>query len=201
MVMPVQRRLKRKLTTIADRLRGYDFMAVELPAVNGLDKTYVNKASPSGDIFLKRVCDSLPITSEDRIIDVGCARGAAMRFFRRYPFKVIGGLEISDRLAGICEANFKKMGDKRVVTYCSDAVKFPRYGDFNYFYLYNPFPNRELLSTFVDMLCRQCAGQGTIHIIYNTPSYIEEFYDRGFELISEFDDEWGMGMKVLRIEL
>jgi len=199
--MSLVRKVKRKLSTLSDRIQGYDFNTVELPEVNGLDRKYVNKASPSGDEYLTHVCNTLPITKDDRIIDIGCARGSAMRLFTKYPFSVIGGLELSEKLAGICESNFKKMGDKRVITYNADATQFDQYGEYNYFYLYNPFPTRELLDAVVSQMMSQRKGMGRIHVVYNTPSFLEVFHARGFKTIGEYDDQWGSGITVLTAEL
>lgn len=189
-------KVKRKLLKHWDRLNGYDWVTHERAEVNGLDRRYVSNSSPSGNAYLRRLCESLDITSNDSIMDVGCARGSAMRMFCKFPFKRIGGIEIAEKVAAICEANFKKFGDDRVVVFCVDATKFDQYGDYNYFYLYNPFPTRELVSTFINEICRQCSG--TVTIIYNTPMSVDLFYDKGFEKIGEYEDEWDNGMFVLK---
>jgi len=189
-------KVQRRLTKHWDKLNGYDWITTERPEVNGLDRSYANKAAPSGNKYLRNLCNSLDITSDDAILDIGCARGSAMKMFCKFPFKRIGGIELAEKVAAICESNFKKFGDDRVVTFCADATQFEQYGDYNYFYLYNPFPTRELLSTVVDRLCEQC--NGTVHIIYNTPMNIDLFYDKGFEKVGDFDDEWNNGITVLK---
>jgi len=189
-------RISRKISNIHDKMHGYDFLTKESPEENGLDANYANAASPSGNRYLRRVCDSLNVTKNDSIIDVGCARGSAMRLFTKYPFKRIGGLELSEKVANICEANFKKFGDDRVVTYHADATKFQHYGDYNYFYLYNPVPTAELQEMIVDRLFEQCSGE--IIVIYNSPVHIDVMRQRGFTVTAEFEDEWNNGMVVMK---
>jgi len=188
-------RVTRKITNTWDKFNGYDFLTTELPEVNGLDSKYANAASPTGNRYLRRLCDSLDITNEDSIVDVGCARGSAMRLFTKYPFKRIGGLELAEKVAEICEANFKKMGDQRVVTYHADATTFEHYGDYNYFYLANPVPTAELHQKILDRMSEQCSGD--VVVIYLSPVHIDVMKENGFHIKAEYDDAWDNGMVVL----
>jgi len=57
------------------KINGLDFSTVVPVAELGLDESLVNKGSPSCNKYLVQLFDALNITSNDRILDIGCAKG------------------------------------------------------------------------------------------------------------------------------
>jgi SAM-dependent methyltransferase len=188
-------RIKRRLIIFVDKICGYDFLSIEEPERLGLHSNLVHRGSPSGNKYLYNVCKSISIQPTDAILDVGCAKGSALKIFTKFPFKKIAGLEISERLSRICRRNFLIYGDDRVEVYTENATCFKYYGLFNIFYLYNPFPTKEILESVVDCIVAQSKGKLTV--IYNNPKNLSVFFERGFEVINRFDDEWGKGILLL----
>ena len=57
-----------------------------------------------------------------------------------FNFNFVGGVELSKRLTKICRTNFSKLGIKNVGVFQCNAIEFKEIDRFNYFYLFNPFP-------------------------------------------------------------
>ena len=71
----VRQKLYRKLEILWEKINGLDFSTV-IPVVDlGLDESLVLKGSPSCNKYLIQLFDALNITSNDRILDIGCAKG------------------------------------------------------------------------------------------------------------------------------
>ena len=84
--------LIRRLEIFFDKTRGLDFLSVRPEEQLGLDKNLVSKASPSGNKYLFYLLKNMKISDNDNILDVGCAKGSALKYFTMFPFKKIHGL-------------------------------------------------------------------------------------------------------------
>lgn len=150
------------------------------------------QGSPSGNIYLSQLLQSLEIESKDRILDIGCAKGSAMRIMHKFPFSRIDGLELSERLSNIAVSNFRKLKfDSQV--FHKDASEFKFYNDYNYFYLYNPFP-AVVMEKVINEIKNQIIGNQVKYIIYNNPVCHLILLQNGFKKINEFPDMWGNGI-------
>lgn len=99
----------RRLRIWKDRREGLDFLLVIKPQESGLDENLIHRASPSGNKYLRSLLLDLDIRAGDAILDVGCAKGSAMRTMLEFPFDMVDGVEISEKLATIAQANFKHL--------------------------------------------------------------------------------------------
>ena len=72
-----------------------------------LNAKIVSKGSPSGNKYLKSLLKKIEISKHDSILDIGSAKGSALKVMLMFPFKDIDGLEISPQLAEIAKRNFK----------------------------------------------------------------------------------------------
>ena len=144
----------------------------------GFSKEKGNQYQPSTDALVK-VLAKFNITSEDSIIDIGCGKGKAMYMMSHFPFRKITGFDLSEKLVGIANENFKKLDEKdakRCLAVQADATTFDQYDEFNYFYAYNPFPEeifKIMMSHVVDSIKRT---PRTCRFIYLNPvchEYIE----------------------------
>ena len=95
----------------------------------GLDEDKVFIAAPSGGRFLQRVFRDLGVRSSDRLLDIGCAKGSALRRLLPFPFAKTDGIELAPALAVIARRNFAKLKQPQVQIFCLDARSFARYGD------------------------------------------------------------------------
>jgi len=71
----VWQKLYRKFEILWEKINGLDFSTVVPVAELGLDESLVIKGSPSCNKYLVQLFDALNITSNDRILDIGCAKG------------------------------------------------------------------------------------------------------------------------------
>jgi len=188
-----------RMNILLERVQGLDFTrAKQQPSELGLDEREVFIPSPSGGKALRRVFADLNIVATDRVLDIGCAKGSAMRDLLRFPFAKVDGLELSAELTQIARRNFDKLGKRHVAVYCEDARTFARYGDYNVFYLYNPFPP-PILDQVLAVLKQQTAQAdpgGEQILIYNNPVGDAEMQRHGYYPLRRYPDFWGHGIQV-----
>jgi len=123
----------RQIQIYYDRLYGLDFLSVMKAKQLRLDENLVFRPSPSGDRFLYNVLKDLDINEHDSILDIGCAKGSAIRMMNNFSFSRIDGLEISESLANIAKSNFFKLKFNKTKIYNKDATEFKLYYNYNYY--------------------------------------------------------------------
>jgi len=188
--------MRLRLAILAERLQGLDFTrANQQPTELGLDEREVFIPSPSGGRHLRRLLDDLVIHPGEAALDIGCAKGSAMRDLLRHPFASVDGLELSPELATIARRNFARLQERRVQIHCMDARQFRRYGNYAVFYLYNPFPP-PILEQVLDVLLAQTPAGAERVVIYNNPTGHAEMLRAGFHLLKRYPDFWGHGIQV-----
>jgi len=186
-------KLYRKFEILWEKINGLDFSTVVPDAELGLDESLVNKGSPSCNKYLVQLFDALNITSNDRILDIGCAKGGAMRCMTKFLFQKIDGIEISDILSNIATKNFAKLNERRVEIKNVDASTFLGYMDYDFFYLYNPFP-QEVMKKVLFQIKDQTDSKKEVIIIYNNPVCHDQIIKHEFHKVKEFPDMWGNGI-------
>ena len=135
----------------------------------GIDSTMCNGYEASYD--MPGVFDVLNIKETDRLLDVGSGKGYAMYMFSQFPFSAIHGVELSEELARISKENLEKIfpNDNRFKVFCENAFSFPKIDDYNYIYMYNPFP-REVIGEFVEILKQSVLRrEDKLTVIYQNP--------------------------------
>lgn len=169
------------LTTL-DKWRGIDFFA---PADHG------EQGVPGIEIGVRYMASS-PLYDhsikaflvknrhlDDKMLDVGCGKDRMLRFFSRYGFAKVDGLEYSPELAEIARNNMKKLGLPCTV-FTGDAAEFTGYDDYNYFYLFNPL-SQITMERFVGKLKESIARvPREITIMYTHPICLSVFLENGF---------------------
>lgn len=105
----------------------------------GFTEAQGNQYQPTTD-YLKKVLEQFSISEEDAILDIGCGKGKAMYLMSAFPFRKIRGYDLSGELVQIANQNFAKLGLKNCEAFQADAVEFTDYDEFNYFYIFNSFP-------------------------------------------------------------
>jgi len=104
------------MNILLERLQRLDFTrANQQPGELGLDEREVFIPSPSGGKAWRRIFADLPLGIQpgDKALDIGCAKGSAMRNLLRFPFAHVDGIELSPELAEVAERNFAKLGQTR----------------------------------------------------------------------------------------
>ena len=103
-------------------------------------------------------------------------------------------MELSNTLAEICRNNFNILKKNNVKVYTQNATEFRRFNDYDFFYLYNPFPE-EIMIKFIECLKKQISNK-KITIIYNNPVCHNVLIKNEFVLIKKYPDMWGNGISV-----
>lgn len=186
--------LIRRFEIFYEKTRGLDFLSVRHEEQSGLDRNIVSRASPSGNKYLFYLLKNMKISDNDNILDVGCAKGSALKYFTKFPFKKIHGLELSKTLTKICANNFRVLNISNIKVYNISATEFEDYNDYNFFYLYNPFPEI-IMTKFIDCLKKQITNK-KITIIYNNPVCHDVLINNEFLLLKKYPDMWGNGINV-----
>ena len=183
----------RKIEIYYDRFHGLDFLSVMKAKQLRLDENLVYRPSPSGDKFLYNVLKDLNIKEHDSILDIGCAKGSAIRMMNKFSFSRIDGLELSESLANIAKSNFLKLKFNKTKIYRVNATEFKLYYNYNYYYLYNPFPS-SVMENVIEKINNTNAKKEIKYIIYNNPFCNEVLLQNGFKKIKEYPDKWGNGI-------
>jgi SAM-dependent methyltransferase len=186
--------LYRKIEIFLERIRGLDFSKVTPSADLGYDGALVIQCSPSGNRYLSSLLRDFDINSQDNILDIGCGKGSAILRMTKFKFNNVDGIEIAEPNAEVAKANFEKLRLDNVHIYNSDATKFDNYNNYNYFYMYNPFPEiimQEVISRIVKQISTK-----KITIIYNNPVCHKTLISGGFRLQKVYPDQWGNGINV-----
>ncbi|MBF0126894.1 MAG: hypothetical protein HQM02_06745 [Magnetococcales bacterium] len=190
-----RRSLKYFTFLFIDCLKGLDFCLRVRPEAVGLDPEKVYCSSPSGNEYLYFLLQDIGITCNDRIMDIGCGKGSAMRTMLSFPFARIGGIEISGSIGETAKRNFERLKADRVEVYIGDAVRFEGYGGYNMYYLYNPF-SMDTLEQVLERIRNSTSEDQEKIIIYNNPVFGEKVIEAGFGKLKEYPDEWGNGIWV-----
>lgn len=188
-------RIQRKVPLLIEKARGVDFVLVVQPSELGFDEKLVHRAAPSGDKFLTKVFADLAISSNDQFLDVGCAKGSAMRCALKFPFKTVDGIELSTRLSEIARQNFKQLDKQNTRVFNLNAVDFGSYYQYNIIYFYNPFPH-SVMNSVMTQIRKQINDQTETLIVYNNPTCHDTVIAHGFVAIRDYPDVWGDGIRV-----
>ena len=186
-----------KVRMVADRIQGLDFLTIAQPGDLGLESERAHRSSPSGDKYLDNVLSYFDITHKDSIIDIGCGKGSAMRTIMKLPFARVDGIEVSEHIADIALMNFRRLKATSSEIFVCDASEFSDYDNYNYVYMYNPFPPI-VMSVVVDALINSILRvERELIIIYNNATCHDVIVRLGvFKQIGLYPDKWGNGISV-----
>jgi len=117
-----------------------------------------------------------------------------MRVMLEFPFEKVDGVELSDAIASVARKNFArlKVPETRCTIYATDATQFSQIDDYNFVYLYNPFPCA-VMALFMQSLARSIerAPRSLTFIYNNAVCHNEVIAGNLFHKQSEYPDEWG----------
>ncbi|MDE7430872.1 MAG: class I SAM-dependent methyltransferase, partial [Lachnospiraceae bacterium] len=179
--------VKYVLWILWDKLTGFDYVKNE-----GYEKLHTKPEESAvyqatRDIkYLNNVLDDLKITSEDCILDLGCGKGYLLKFFSRKGFKKVGGVEISKELCEIARNNLNKEQIKNFEIYNENAITFNKYEEYNYIYMFNPFPS-SIMKTVIQNIEAAITNDRDLIIIYHNPICHNNVVSNGrFKLVNKY---------------
>ncbi len=155
---------------IPDLIRGVDFVKNEGRERIGVSEEQGRVYQATRDTsYIKRILDGLPITQQDAMLDLGCGKGYMLKYFSRYPFKKVGGVELSERLWEIANQNIRKLKMEKCVAYCSDAADFVEYDEYTYLYIFDSFPGAVMAKVMENLKKSLYRNDRKITLIYKSP--------------------------------
>jgi len=161
------------------QLKGYDLDRVEVEAL-GLDPERCFRYGNSGSPELRSVLRSLTIASGSRIVDLGCGKGGAMLIMAEFAFSQIIGVDISADLLAVAAQNCAHAKvSNRVHFVEADAGLFDDWDDFDYIYLYDPFPKVVFEEVLVNVVRSLDRKERNMTVIYKNPNLHQEILDTG----------------------
>jgi SAM-dependent methyltransferase len=150
--------------------------------------------------MIKDICKE--VDGEDSILDVGCGKGRMLWFFSKFPFCRVDGIEYNPEIAAIARSNIEKLNLKSRI-FVMDACDFTQWADYNWFYFYNPFPDRVMDICLRNMVNSLQANPRRLRIIYVNPVCHQLLLDRGFTevpiKISLLEKIWFPNVRYLRM--
>ncbi|MCD8150430.1 MAG: class I SAM-dependent methyltransferase [Clostridiales bacterium] len=114
----------------------------------GISKEKGNQYQPSTDELVK-VLEKFNIGKGDHILDIGCGKGKAMYLMSSFPFGSIEGYDLSEKLVQIANENFAALKLEQCRAVQADTAVFDDYERYNYFYIFNSFP-QEIFEQMMD---------------------------------------------------
>ncbi len=164
--------------------RGIDLSGAN-PAELGLSEDRSAGHRDSGGPDLDRILEQLSISKSDSVLDIGCGKGGAMLTLAKYPFARVDGLEVSPQLVRIAQDNLERMHISNAALFCCDAVEFSQLDPYNYFYMYNPFPEVVMQPVMDNIASSLRRHSRKVTLIYKNPVFHGVVVSRGFQKVSQ----------------
>lgn len=137
----------------------------------------------SGGSVLEMVLNTLSISCNDSILDIGCGKGGAMITMAQYPFAHIDGVEISSDLAEIARRNLARLRMSRSSITCCNAADFTDLDCYTFLYMYNPFYRDILEPVLGNVRLSLERHPRRLTLIYANPRYEDLLIQTGFREI------------------
>jgi len=137
---PLEQTLSAK---VVDRALGVETTDMVHLAELDLDAPDRVDYQPAGWLDLPRILRRDEVTADDVFLDLGCGKGRVVLMAARYPFRRVIGVDISERLLGVAQANVAAGRARRrcgeVELHRADVVDYRISDDVTVVYMFNPF--------------------------------------------------------------
>lgn len=173
-----------------EKLRGLDFT---LPAASEevCQSTLYNGYTKTPEKHVERLLRSLEAPyAESGFLDIGCGKGAVLRVARRFPFRRVAGVELDRGLAATAQRNMEILGLADVECICGNALEFEQYGEFDVFFLFNPFSCEVLEQVLGKILASVEENPRAITLLYHHPLHYQLMERAGLRRESVLYDKW-----------
>jgi predicted RNA methylase len=151
----------RTLYRLRVKLQGIDVRKMTTADL-GVDSSKSNDYEDSGYI-VSQIFRTIP--RGKAVLDIGCGKGGAMLAMLSY-FERVDGIEICPQLIDIARKNLRWHAGRCQIFGC-DATAFEGYGNYDTFYLYNPFPENVVCAVMEQIQRANPAGR----IVYVNPIF------------------------------
>lgn len=179
----------RYISIFFEILKGVDFKRNIRKSKNIFSHNYYNYEHTIKEDLIN-VLNDLKINKNDKILDIGCGKGYALNVMHQFNFKNIDGVELSKALSDIAKKNFIIL-KKKTKIYNINALNFEYYGNYNFFYMFNPF-SKNIMKVVLNKITKKNYKK-KIYVIYNNPT-CHEILKQNFFLIKKYKDKWNNGI-------
>jgi SAM-dependent methyltransferase len=179
----------RYISIFFEILKGVDFKRNIKKSKNIFSHNYYNYEHTIKEDLIN-VLNDLKINKNDKILDIGCGKGYALNVMHQFNFKSIDGVELSKALSDIAKKNFIIL-KKKTKIYNINALNFEYYGNYNFFYMFNPF-SKNIMKVVLNKITKKNYKK-KIYVIYNNPT-CHEILKQNFFLIKKYKDKWNNGI-------
>ena len=159
-------------------MRGFDLRRVHVEDL-GLNPERANAHASSGGPDLFRVLQAIKIPSGSRIIDFGSGKGGAALTMAEFPFGQIVGIELSQDMIAIAQANCERAGIRFAQFIQADAAEYKDLDRFEYVYLFHPFPWNVLEAVCANLAASLARRNRRLTLIYKNPIFHQELLATG----------------------
>lgn len=139
----------------------------------GLDAEDRRGYEPSGWLDLRRILSKDEVGDEDVFIDFGSGKGRIVLAAAGYPFRKVIGVELSDELNRVAEANVARRRPRLVCRnielVTADATEYAIPDDVTVAYFYNPFVGPAFAKVIQRLLDSVDRNPRLLRIVYRTP--------------------------------
>jgi SAM-dependent methyltransferase len=138
---------------------------------------------------IKKIFSVFNITKNDSFLDIGCGKGFVLTNVINFPYYKVAGLDIDKRLIEIAKKNMMILKlENRICLFVEDATVFANYGEYNHFFLFNPF-DASIMKPVLDKIIDAHKGKKELTIIYYNPTCHDIIMKTGqFRLVHDFFD-------------
>lgn len=170
--------LEHHLTKWKEKLLGIETWRAVPWSNLGIDPSLGHQYLPSSYKVLKRIFESLSITSKDVLVDFGSGKGRVLLVAAQYPFKKIIGVDISERLNERAKKNIQKLKRrfrcKNFDWITEEASSYEVPSDVSHAYLFHPFYHDCFLKVVENIKKSIQAVPRPFTLIYFNPVYHRE---------------------------
>ncbi|MDR0392021.1 MAG: methyltransferase domain-containing protein [Planctomycetaceae bacterium] len=138
---------------------------------------------------IKKIFSLLDITEKDSFLDIGCGKGFVLSKVVNFPYNKIAGLDIQSGLITIAKQNMERLKlQNRICLFVEDATIFKHYGEYNHFFLFNPF-DASIMKPVLEKIIDTHKQEKELTIIYYNPTCHDIIMQTGqFKLVHDFFD-------------
>lgn len=160
---------------LIDRYYGIDTEGiVELVSISiEKDVGHRQESTPSNHIL--KIMKTLEITPEDVFLDMGSGKGRTLLMAGMFPFKLIIGVDVSDKLNSVCKQNIEKMKiklrAKNFLIITCNAAEYEIPDNSTFIYFFNPFGMEVMKKVLNEILASFDRNPRKITIIWYNPKH------------------------------
>jgi precorrin-6B methylase 2 len=137
------------------------------------------------------ILHSLPLSSSDVFVDIGCGKGRVICCAARFNIREVTGVEISKNLCEIAERNAVRLSRRRApITIINTPAQDCDYLNGTVFYLFNPFGALTLRRVLLKIQLSLSAHPRFVRVVYVNPQHESLFHAHDW---LELYDRWEPG--------